>query len=260
MILAEADSEKAPVGSRRFGVESCAQFGAELIHDACCGRARIRHMGLRGRAALARAVEKRLRRLPGVLFVRSSELTGSTLIEFQQPLTSARLMQALEAAVAEEPAWDVGDGASLTPENAAHAEAMDALAARLETDIDRGLTAEDAAERLQKWGRNELHRAEPRSAAIVFAEQLTSLPIVLLGASAVVSLATGGVADAVMIAAVVLINAGIDAATERQADRTISGLASEELSDAAVVRDAPDSRATTPVPPSRSPPPCSTRR
>ncbi|QGM95652.1 cation-transporting P-type ATPase [Methylocystis rosea] len=237
MILAEADSQNAPVGSRRFGVESCAQFGAELIHDACCGRARIRHMGLRGRAALARAVEKRLRRLPGVLFVRSSELTGSTLIEFQQPLTSARLMQALEAAVAEEPVFDVGEGASLTPENAAHAEAIDALAARLETDLGRGLTTEDASERLQKWGRNELRRAEPRSAAIVFAEQLTSLPIVLLGASAVVSLATGGVADAVMIAAVVLINAGIAAATERQADRTISGLASEELSDAAVVRD-----------------------
>ncbi|PPC89500.1 MAG: haloacid dehalogenase, partial [Methylocystis sp.] len=133
-------------------------------------------MGLRGRAALARAVEKRLRRLPGVLFVRSSELTGSTLIEFQQPLTGARLMQALEAAVAEEPACDVGEGAVLTPENAAHAEAIDALAARLETDLGRGLTTEDAAERLQKWGRNELRRAEPRSAAIVFAEQLTSLP------------------------------------------------------------------------------------
>ncbi|HEY8124741.1 MAG TPA: cation-transporting P-type ATPase, partial [Methylocystis sp.] len=141
--------------------------------------------------------------MPGVLFVRASETTGSTLVEFQQPLTSARLIQALEAAVAEEPTWDVGDGASPTLDNAAHAEAIDALAARLETDIGRGLTADEAAERLQKWGRNELRRAAPRSAAVIFAEQLTSLPIVLLGASAVVSLATGGVADAVMIAVVV---------------------------------------------------------
>jgi Ca2+-transporting ATPase len=45
-----------------------------------------------------------------------------------------------------------------------------------------------------------------------------------------------------MIAVVVLINAGIAAATERQADRTISGLAAEELSDAAVIRDGARSR------------------
>jgi Ca2+-transporting ATPase len=242
MILAEADTDDAPVGSPRFGVESCAQFSAELIHDACSGRARIRHMALRGRATLARAVEERLRSLPGVLYVRASALTGSALVEFQPPLTSARLMLALEAAVADAPMWDVGEGAGASAENAAHAEPVDALALRLETNVARGLTAEDAVERLQKWGRNELRRAEPRSAAIIFAEQMTSLPIALLGASAVVSLATGGVADAVMIAAVVLINAGIAAATERQADRTISSLAGEELSDALVIRNGVRSR------------------
>jgi Ca2+-transporting ATPase len=243
MILAEADSDDAPVGSPRFGVESCAQFNAELIHDACSGRARLRHMALRGRATLAQSVEERLRRLPGVLFVRASALTGSALVEFQPPLTSARLMQALETAVAEAPMWDAGEGAAATaPQNAAHAEPVDALALRLETNVAQGLTAEDAAERLQKWGRNELRRADPRSAAIIFAEQMTSLPIALLGVSAVVSLATGGVADAVMIAAVVLINAGIAAATERQADRTISSLAGEELSEAVVIRNGVRSR------------------
>ncbi|MGE0194863.1 MAG: cation-translocating P-type ATPase, partial [Methylocystis sp.] len=128
------------------------------------------------------------------------------------------------------------------PDHVAHAEPVDVLAERLATDVRYGLTAEDAAERSQKWGRNELSRAEPRSAAIIFAEQMTSLPIALLGVSAVVSLATGGVADAAMIAAVVLINAGIATATERQADRTISGLAGEALSDAVVIRDGARSR------------------
>jgi len=240
MILAEADSKNAPADSRRFGVESSATFSAELIHDSCPGRARLRHIGLRGRAPLARAVEKRLRRFPGVLSVRSSELTGSTLVEFQQPLTSARLMQALDAIIADGPVGDADE--SVSPESAAHAETIDALAARLDTDIARGLTIEEAAARLEKWGRNELRRAEPRSAAIVFAEQMATLPIALLGVSAAVSLATGGVADAVMIAAVVLINASIAAVTERQADRAISSLAADELSEAAVIRDGARSR------------------
>ncbi|MBI1980648.1 MAG: cation-transporting P-type ATPase [Methylocystis sp.] len=236
MILAETDADNAPLTPRRFGVEARAQFSAELIHDACAGRVRIRHMGLRGRAPLARAVEERFRRLPGVLQARASELTGSTLVEFQPPMTTARLMQALEAAIAEEPARNAGEG-SRAPETAAHAETIEALAGRLETNVACGLTTAEAAARLEKWGHNELRREEPRSAASIFAEQMTSLPVALLAASAAVSLATGGVVDAVMIAAVVLVNAGIATATERQADRTILSLAAEEPSDAAVFRD-----------------------
>ncbi|MBM3550556.1 MAG: cation-transporting P-type ATPase [Alphaproteobacteria bacterium] len=235
MILAGTDADIAPLNSRRFGVEARAQPGAELVHDACAGRVRMRHMSLRGRAALARAVEERLRHLPGVRRVRASEWTGSTLVEFQPPMTTARLMQALEAAIAGAPARNA-DG-SHAPERAAHAETITTLAARLKTDVARGLSTEEAAARLEKWGRNELRREEPRSAASIFAEQMSSLPVALLAASAAVSLATGGIADAVMIAAVVLVNAGIATATERQADRAILGLAGEEPSDAAVIRD-----------------------
>ena len=235
MILAETDTDIAPINSRRFGVEARAQAGAELVHDACAGRVRMRHLSLRGRAPLARAVEERLRHLPGVRRVRASELTGSTLVEFQPPMTTARLMQALEAAIADAPARNA-DG-SHTPERAAHAETIATLAGRLKTDVARGLSTGEAAARLEKWGRNELRREEPRSAASIFAEQMSSLPVALLAASAAVSLATGGVADAVMIAAVVLVNAGIATATERQADRAILGLAGEEPSDAAVIRD-----------------------
>ena len=50
------------------------------------------------------------------------------------------------------------------------------------------------------------------------------MPVALLGASAALSLATGGLADAVVIGAVVLINAAIGFFTERSADRVIHGL------------------------------------
>ncbi|MBM3563747.1 MAG: hypothetical protein FJX48_11520 [Alphaproteobacteria bacterium] len=236
MILAETDANNASIKARRFSIEASVQPAAELIHDACAGRVRIRHLGLRGRAPLARAVEERFRRLPGVLSARASELTGSTLIEFQPPMTTARLMRALEAAVYEEPALNAGEDSRL-PRPAAHAETIDALAARLQTNVACGLTAAEAAARLEKWGRNELRRGEPRSASDIFAEQMNSLPVALLAVSAVVSLATGGVADAAMIAAVVLVNAGIATVTERRADRAILGLAVDEPSDAAVIRD-----------------------
>ncbi|MFO1125074.1 MAG: HAD-IC family P-type ATPase [Methylocystis sp.] len=236
MILAETDANNASIRARRFSIEASVQSAAELIHDACAGRVRIRHLGLRGRAPLARAVEERFRRLPGVLSARASELTGSTLIEFQPPMTTARLMRALDAAVCEEPALNAGED-SRTSRHAAHAETIDALAARLQTNVSCGLTAAEATARLEKWGRNELRRGEPRSASDIFAEQMNSLPVALLAVSAVVSLATGGVADAAMIAAVVLVNASIATVTERQADRAILGLAVDEPSDAAVIRD-----------------------
>ncbi|PWB83797.1 MAG: haloacid dehalogenase, partial [Methylocystaceae bacterium] len=63
-----------------------------------------------------------------------------------------------------------------------------------------------------------------------------SLPIVLLGASACLSLLTGGLADAAMIAAVVVVNACIATATERQAERIILGLSNHAPQPVPVMR------------------------
>lgn len=123
-----------------------------------------------------------------------------------------------------------------TVSEAPYAETPEMLVARLDASPAEGLTPQQAAERLREWGRNELAPAEPRSPMAIFAEQMTSLPIALLAASAVMSLATGGVADAVMIAAVVLVNAGIATATEREADRTIRSLIYDDAQSATVIR------------------------
>jgi Ca2+-transporting ATPase len=87
-----------------------------------------------------------------------------------------------------------------------------------------GLTGTEVIARRLRYGDNALPRTEPRSGWAIFADQLTNLPILLLGASAGISLVTGGVADAVVIGAVVLLNAGIATRTEKQAERTILGL------------------------------------
>ncbi|NWG87066.1 MAG: cation-transporting P-type ATPase [Hydrogenophilaceae bacterium] len=104
-------------------------------------------------------------------------------------------------------------------------------------NFNRGLAADVAANRLARYGPNALPEPERRSDLAIFVDQFKSLPILLLGASAVLSAATGGLADAAVIMAVVLINAGIGYATEAQAERLISSLTSIPRPPVTVVRE-----------------------
>jgi len=74
----------------------------------------------------------------------------------------------------------------------------------LRTDATAGLTDGEAAERLKAYGPNLLPKPEPRSQAELFFQQLNSLPVMLLGAAAGISLLTGGLLDAAVIGGVVL--------------------------------------------------------
>ncbi|QGM97754.1 cation-translocating P-type ATPase [Methylocystis parvus] len=216
---------------------------ARIVHAAVPGRVRLRHVGLLLDGDAKERVEKALGRLPGVKSVKASARTGSALVYFDFPATPESLAAALEAAaggaeaVAAPEILAQGPNAAFETGAVFHAASIDAVASWLETRPAAGLTAPEVAARLAKWGPNETPRAERRSAMAIFAEQMTSLPIALLAASAAMSLATGGVADAVMIAAVVLVNAGIATATEREADRTIAGLMDEGPQPATAIRD-----------------------
>lgn len=221
---------------------------AEIVHNSVAGRLRLRHCDLLYNQRLARDVGEALRNLPGVVSVRASSLTGSVLIEYRPPQTVQILTRALEGSVwgdLPRPASS-RDAPPLAPElppalphdkNAAHSWPTDETAAKLKVSPATGLSTDEATTRLAKYGRNELRRKEPRSITAIAAEQLISLPIAMLGASALLSLATGGIADAVMIAAVVAVNAGIATATERQAERTILGLVNYAPQRTAVIRD-----------------------
>jgi Ca2+-transporting ATPase len=68
-------------------------------------------------------------------------------------------------------------------------------------------------------------------------EQLTSLPVALLCASAAVSIGTGGLADAVVIMGVVAANAAIGYLTESHAERVIASLEGGSPPPARVLRD-----------------------
>jgi Ca2+-transporting ATPase len=99
-----------------------------------------------------------------------------------------------------------------------------------------GLGVDEARERLGYFGANSLTAAERRSDLLIFLEQFNNLPVALLGASAAISVATGGMADAAVILGVVLINAVIGFVTERQAEITINSLAKTGVTAVNVIR------------------------
>lgn len=100
----------------------------------------------------------------------------------------------------------------------------------------RGLSSEVAAVRLGE-GYNRLPQPPRRSSFALLASQFKSLPVGLLCASAVLSLATGGVAEAVSIAAVLALNGGIGFVTEKRAEETISALSELIDENSPVIRD-----------------------
>jgi Ca2+-transporting ATPase len=245
------------------GAISHAMAGLDVLHDTVPGRVRFRCEAIIDRPARAQAVTAALADLAGVAKASASALTGSVLVAFAPPATSASLATAVAAAArgaranGRVSANGASGGAASAPRSAIrdrqpvrvdagvaphagpawHSLPLQQAISRLAANRISGLADAEAAFRLRKFGPNELPRSEPRSAGAIFREQLTTLPIALLDASALVSLLTGGLADAIAIAGVVLLNAGIATATERQAERTILGLASYAPHPVRVIRD-----------------------
>ena len=106
-----------------------------------------------------------------------------------------------------------------------------------ETSRVAGLSRQTAKRNLERYGPNMLPEAEPRSGLSIFLEQFNSLPVYLLGAAAALSLFTGGLADAVLIAGVVVGNGLIGYKTEIEAEKTIRSLQTMVRPTALVVRE-----------------------
>jgi Ca2+-transporting ATPase len=117
-----------------------------------------------------------------------------------------------------------------------HTLPAEAVLQRLQVDYSRGLDAEEVAARRARYGPNVLPEPERRSPLAIFLGQFNSLPVWLLGASALLSAATGGLADAAVILGVVMINAAIGYVTESQAEGIIGSLTTVARPPVPVVR------------------------
>ena len=82
--------------------------------------------------------------------------------------------------------------------------------------LKTGLSVDEAAKRLSRYGRNSLPQAKPPGLLLIFFSQFTSPLIYVLLAAAVLSLAIGEYSDAGFITAVLMINAIIGATNKSQ--------------------------------------------
>lgn len=91
-------------------------------------------------------------------------------------------------------------------------------------EINKGLNNEVVVKKIKKFGKNTLPESESRSKFEIFLEQFKSLPVLLLGVSSIVSIFTGGIADAIVISTVIMLNAIIGYLTESDVEKTITSL------------------------------------
>ena len=219
----------------------------EIAHKTAGGRVRLRIPLLRGNAALAArlAAELLAEALIDVAVARPG--SGSVILRLLDALEDAALQELVAAALdrakstARKPSAQeaLPDDSDATPWHA-----MDAgeVVRNLTTDIENGLTAAVARTRLGSYGANILPQDKGESPLRLFLKQFESLPVAMLGGSAAVSLATGGVADAVATLAVVGINAVFGYATEGQAEVAIHKLMDRSFQVVPVLRDGRELR------------------
>ena len=104
----------------------------------------------------------------------------------------------------------------------------------------KGLTSTEAQERLAKYGKNELDAGEKKTLLAKFLEQFKDLMIIILMIAAILSVVTSGgedISDAIIIMAVVIINAVFGVYQEGKAEAAIDALKSMSTPSARVRRD-----------------------
>ena len=108
--------------------------------------------------------------------------------------------------------------------------------ARLATG-SKGLTAKEAAKRKEHFGPNQLASAPKRSEIVRLLLQFHNVLIYVLIVAAVLALAIGHTVDAVVILAVVLVNALVGYAQEGRAERALDAIRGMIDPQASVIRD-----------------------
>jgi Ca2+-transporting ATPase len=128
---------------------------------------------------------------------------------------------------------------SFPTETAARPWAIDAadVAAALGTDPERGLSAEEAAARLLRFGRNELVEHGKKPPWRLLLEQFTNAMIIVLIVAAAITALLGDLKDTIVILAIVVLNGVVGFVQEYRAEKALDALKRMSSPTARVVRD-----------------------
>ena len=119
---------------------------------------------------------------------------------------------------------------------------IEEVAADLKTDLNSGLTSEEAEKRLNEYGHNELAETRHTSLAVKFLSQFKSFMIIVLIFAGIISGVVGymngeGFTDALIILAIVLLNAVIGVVQEAKAEKSLDALKKMSAPHCKVFRD-----------------------
>jgi Ca2+-transporting ATPase len=95
---------------------------------------------------------------------------------------------------------------------------------KLESNPDQGLTSVEAAKRLEQFGQNELVEKGAKSPWLILWEQMKEPMVVVLIVAAIVSILLHEYQDAIIILAIVVLNAVIGFSQEYRAEQAIAAL------------------------------------
>ena len=130
------------------------------------------------------------------------------------------------------------------PDPTPYRQSVEHVVTGLGTDVTRGLTEDDASERLRRYGRNELAAAEPVPAWRRFLAQFQDVLVLLLLIATGISVAlwayereTALPYEGIAIFAVVLLNATMGYIQEVRAEAAVAALRAMSAADATVVRN-----------------------
>jgi Ca2+-transporting ATPase len=107
----------------------------------------------------------------------------------------------------------------------------------LNTNVETGLTSQEAGKRLEQYGPNELTHKKGPGVFQMFIEQLKDYMIVILMIASVVSIVVGEYTDSIIIIAIVIINAVLGVSQEYRAEKALAALKKMSAPNANVIRN-----------------------
>lgn len=114
---------------------------------------------------------------------------------------------------------------------------INAVSQELMTDETSGLSPEEASNRLKQYGLNELKEKEKESLLSKVIKQLKDFLVLILIAASVVSGIVGEISDAIIIIAIVIVNAVLGVVQEGKAEQALAALQKMSSPNARVIRN-----------------------
>jgi len=112
----------------------------------------------------------------------------------------------------------------------------EAAAKEIGASLD-GLTLSEAADRLKKYGKNELAEEGRKSPLLVFLSQYKDFLVIILIIAAIISMILGDIESSLVILVVITINAILGTVQELKAEASLAGLKAMSSPTAKVLRD-----------------------